>query len=269
MKKYFYSCILLASGVLLLSNSAGRGTVSGQGAAGAPGDGITCSSAGCHGSGGPFGAEMQISLTQNGEAVTEYRPGDTYDLAITVDATTGTPSRYGFQMTALIDNDNTAAGAFSNISANAKELTINDRAYLEHSGPSNSETFTATWTAPLQGTGAVTIYAAGIAANGNGGTSGDSGTLGSATIAEADLSSIKVLSTDEMSFSPNPANNFIFLDTKLNQNMVYSVLSIDGAKVASGNLENNSIDVSGLQKGLYLVVVNGDEFIYRQKIYKR
>lgn len=261
--------MLVASGAMLLSNSIGRGTSSGQGAAGAPGDGLTCSSGGCHGSAGPFAPDLQISLTQDGEQITEYRPGETYTLTVKVEATTGTPSRYGFQMTPVIDSDDSAAGSLTDISDNAKALTLNDRTYLEHDGPSNVDEFSATWTAPAEGSGDITVYAAGIAANGNGGPSGDSGTLGSVTFTESDLSSLKVLTKDEMSFSPNPANNFIIVDTKLNQSMVYNVLTIDGAKVASGNLENKSIDVSNFQNGLYIVTVKSQDFIYRQKIYKR
>ena len=268
MKRYIYSFMLVASGALLLSNAAGRGTASGQGSAGAPGDGTTCSSGGCHGSAGPFAPELQIILMKDGDQVTEYKPGENYTLGVVVEATSGNPTRYGFQMTALIDSDNTGAGSFSDISNNTQAISINNRTYLEHDGPSSSEEFSATWTAPIGGSGDVTVYAAGIAANGNGSNSGDSGKLNSVTFAESDLSSIKVLTSDEMSFSPNPTIDFIIVDTKLNESMVYNVLSISGAKVASGNLENNSIDVSDFQNGLYIVTVKGDDFIYRQKIYK-
>ena len=269
MKKYIYSFILVTAGAALMSNSIGRGSASGQGATGAPGDGLTCASSNCHGSTGPFAAEMEIVLMKDGEEVTSYLPGETYSMAIAVNAASGAPTRYGFQMTAVVDGDNSGAGTFSDVSSNAKELTLNSRTYLEHDGPSNSAEFMATWTAPAEGSGNVTVFAAGIAANGNGGTSGDSGAIGSMTFEEGDLSSIKVLTADEMSFSPNPAIDFIKVDTKLNQSMVYNVVSINGAKVASGIIQNNSIDISILTNGLYIVTVSGEDFIYRQKIYKR
>lgn len=269
MKKYIYSIMLIAGALALLSNAAGRGTISGQGASGAPGDGLTCASGNCHGSTGSFGTEINISLSKDGEEVSSYLPGETYALAITINATMGTPSRYGFQMTAVVDQDNSGAGAFSDVSSNAQMLNLNGRAYLEHNGPSNSETFMATWTAPEEGSGDVTVFAAGIAANGNGGTSGDTGATGSVTLAESDLSSVKILTNDEMSFSPNPAIDFIKVDTELNQSMLYDVLNINGAKVTSGNIENNTIDISNLTNGLYIVTVSGEDFIYRQKIYKR
>lgn len=260
--------MLLAGTLALLSNSAGRGSAAGQGATGAPGDGLTCASSNCHGSAGPFAAQIDIALSKDGEAVDQYVPGETYTMSITVDATSGTPSRYGFQMTAIV-GDNSGAGSFSEVSSNAQAINLNGRAYLEHNGPSNSETFTATWTAPEEGSGDVTVFAAGIAANGNGGTSGDSGATASVTISEDDLSNVKVLTSDEMSFYPNPAIDFIKVDTELNQSMVFDVLSTSGAKVMSGNLKNNSIDISNLTNGLYIVAVSGEDFIYRQKIYKR
>lgn len=261
--------MLVAAGATLISNSSGRGTASGQGAAGAPGDGLTCASSNCHGSGGPFAAQMNIVLMKEGEEVDFYLPGETYDMTISVESSTGTPSRYGFQMTALLDSDDSSAGSFTDISNNSQLVTLNERTYLEHNGSSITKDFTSTWTAPAEGSGDVTVFAAGIAANGNGGTSGDSGAIGSTTFTEGDLSSTKVLTADEMNFYPNPAQNFIKVDTKLSQSMVYDVLSINGVKVLSGRLENNSIDISNLANGLYLVAVSGDGFIYRQKIYKR
>lgn len=260
--------MLVAGALALLSNAAGRGSLFGQGAAGAPGDGLTCSSSNCHGSTGPFGAEMEVVLSKDGQAVDQYIPGESYTMSITVASSSGTPSRYGFQMTAIVD-DNSGAGTFSDLSANAQAVDINGRTYLEQNGPSNTETFTATWTAPAEGSGDVTVFAAGIAANGNSTPSGDSGAIGSVTISEDDLSSVTFLTSDDMRLSPNPAIDFIKVDTDLNQSMFYDVLSISGAKVASGNLQNNTIDISNLTNGLYIVAVSGEDFIYRQKIYKR
>jgi len=261
--------MLVAGALALLSNASGRGSASGQGASNAPGDSLTCASGGCHGSGGTFGTEVEISLTKDGEAVDSYVPGETYAMAITINATMGTPSRYGFQMTAVVDEDESGAGSFSDLSSNTKMLNLNGRAYLEHNGPSHTDTFMATWTAPEEGSGDITVFAAGIAANGNSLSSGDTGATGSVTIPENDLSSVTILSSDEMKFSPNPVIDFIKIDTELNQFMNYDVLSINGAKVSSGYVENNSIDISNLTNGLYIVTVSGEDFIYRQKIYKR
>lgn len=261
--------MLVSAGVILISNRSGRGTVSGEGASGAPGDGTTCMSGICHGSGGPFGAEIEILLGKDGEMVTEYTPGETYTMGIVVKTESGNPTRYGFQMTALVDSDDSAAGLFSDIGSNAKAITLNNRTYLEHNNPSTVDDFTATWTAPEIGTGDVTVYAAGVAANGNNNSSGDSGALNSFTFSEANLSSVKVLTSEEISFSPNPTNNLINVTTELNKFMIYDVISISGAKVASGNVKNYSIDISNIANGLYIVTVSGEDFIYRQKIYKR
>lgn len=261
--------MLLASGALLLSNAAGRGASSGQGASGAPGDGLTCSSSNCHGSQGPFAPELKLELNQDGVQVNEYTPGESYQLSVSVNATSGDPSRYGFQMTTLFDIDNTFAGEFSNISDNAQSVSINDRIYIEHNGPSGSDEFSANWTAPSEGSGSVTLYAAGVVTNGNGNTSGDSGTLGSLSITEADLSNIKVLTPEEMRITPNPASDFVLIDTELNQEMTYDMISINGLLLASGKLTNKYIDLSEVNSGMYIISVRGEDFVYRQKVYKR
>lgn len=59
---------------------------------------------------------------------------------------------------------------------------------------------------------------------------------------------------------PNPANNVLNILPK-NGNAInyFSISDLNGRTVASGNLTNNSIDVSSLSQGVYLVTIETEE----------
>lgn len=267
MKKLIYFstlCVCIAS---LLSNSIGRGTASNQGATNAPGDGLTCSSSNCHGSSN-FDPSVNITISQNGESIDLYKPGETYDLTVEISASEGTPSRYGFQMTSVVTSDNSGAGTLGDLSDNAKSLTLNNRTYLEHNGFSSVGVFSASWTAPAEGTGQVDIYAAGIAANGNGGTSGDGGATGILTLQEDDLSSIDEVDKPVISVYPNPTTDYLYFDTDIASDLDYEVYDLEGRVVLTGKTKNNAISLASLQKGMYIVHLFNEVEKYTNKIYK-
>ena len=112
---------------------------------------------------------------------TPYMPGQTYTLGVTVQRTG--QSRWGFEITALKASDNTAAGILSSTAQLTDTTrTFSGRMYVSHTTlngqdgtflGSSSGVWTFSWTAPAAGAGAVTFYAAGNAANGNGSSTGD------------------------------------------------------------------------------------------------
>ncbi len=171
------------------SNSGGRAAAANDGNTGAPGEsGLTCGT--CH-VGGAFTTVEALGVFEVGTMtpVTTYVPGTTYDVSFGITATTGTPSGYGFQMTAL-DAANADAGTFQNLGANvqmAAAANVGGRTYVEHGGgTSASGVFMMQWVAPTAGTGDVTFYYAGNAVDGTGTTGNDVGSAGgSITITEA------------------------------------------------------------------------------------
>lgn len=118
---------------------------------------------GCHsGTLNPTGGSYSVTGTNS------YYPGKSY--TITAALTGGT--KYGFQMTAVRASSTTVgAGSFSGTGFNT--TTQGGRPYARHSGASSTSSYGVTWAAPSTNVGTVTIYAAGVAANGNFSTSGD------------------------------------------------------------------------------------------------
>ena len=121
--------------------------------------------------------------------VTEYVPGNTYNIGLGL----SDPGmiRWGFEATALKDSDNSMAGTFGTlVDPHVTTLSSGGRTYACHTtngavAPGNPTDGTwwgtadgpvawlFTWTAPAQGAGDVTFYAAMVSADGNSSDTGD------------------------------------------------------------------------------------------------
>ncbi len=191
-KKYLLIIATIFSSTLLLSFSFSRNVEliedyapprSGGPAAnglgdrpGSPLSNSTCSA--CH-SGGSFSPTISISVLDNAQnQVTSYTPGESYSILYTVTSSSGTPNGYGMQSVVLSANTgNAEAGVLSSpTTSNSQISTSGGHKYFEHLGLNPTGIFSVNWTAPSSGFGNVSLYATGIAANGNGGTSGDQAT---------------------------------------------------------------------------------------------
>jgi hypothetical protein len=193
----------------------------------------------CH-SGGSFGASISMQLLDGGVPVTSYTAGTTYTIEYTV---AGTSSGFGFQGVALTST-NTAGGSFSAPSAGSQTVTIAGRSYVEHLGLSSNGNFQATWTAPAANSGSISFYGIGLAANSNGGTSGDQVTApGVITISESVQTSV--------TYTGNP-----FCGDATNQSPQVTGTANGTYSSAAGlsiNANTGVIDVSASTPGTYTV----------------
>jgi hypothetical protein len=137
---------------------------------GAPGQG-TCKS--CHGTGTDDVGNGSLTIS----APDFYMPGATDTITVTIQDPG--QQRWGFELTVLKNSDNTMAGALTSISPYTGTNSSGGITYIGHvSNVSADGTFAGTtngpvsweftWTAPLSGSGPVTFYFTGVAANGNG-----------------------------------------------------------------------------------------------------
>lgn len=131
----------------------------------------TCAT--CH-SGSFYSTLATIQLLDGtGSPVTSYTSGQSYTIRTTVVAGSGSPSGYGSQTVALTSANANAGSMTSATTPFTQIVTVSGRNYMEHLNPSVTGVFEVSWTAPVAGTGDVTLYGIGLAINGNGGTSGD------------------------------------------------------------------------------------------------
>lgn len=208
-----FGALGLGSVLLFSGNSSGRATAAGAGNTGAPGEGgQTCGT--CH-NGGSFGSVsgMLSVLDGSGSPVTEWVAGETYDVTLDINASSGSPAGYGFQLTALDESDN-EAGTLAAGTSNTKIAAasgVGGRVYAEQNGgASSTSSFTVSWTAPAAGAGAVTFYFCGNAVNGANGSANDNAMPGSSmSLQEAGgTTAIGQAGFDpQLTLFPNPAPN--------------------------------------------------------------
>jgi len=143
------------------------------GYAGSPFDtnGRTCGSGGgCHGT----GTTNQAGIITTNIPACGYTPGQTYN--ITVTASSPGRTKFGFSLSAQKTSDGVTAGTL--IISTGLQLNGGGR-YITHSNSTNAATASGTrvwnftWTAPVAGTGSVSLFAAVNCTNSNGATSGD------------------------------------------------------------------------------------------------
>lgn len=201
-KKYIFIASVIITSIIGIASSDGVAEDQNRDRTGSPDGSNTCVQ--CHNS-GSFNTQMNITVTNDmGMEVDSYVPGELYTLSFSV-ATPSPPfaDEYGFQSTVLADSDLSNAGEFLDPGANVQlqfvnTLSIDNRHIAEHSAPAPVGQFTVGWQAPSEDIGDVTIYASGIAANGNGASSGDQGANLSLTLSPGTVSSLESLNMDEL-----------------------------------------------------------------------
>jgi hypothetical protein len=131
---------------------------------GAPSEG-NCS--GCH-SGNLNSGSGDVVFSMEGLT---YVQDSTY--SATLQIVDGSKSKFGFQVTAL-DNNNNMAGSFTVTNpANTAAQSNLGRGYVSQKSANTNNTWSFDWTAPSSDIGPVTFFVAGNAANSNNSTSGD------------------------------------------------------------------------------------------------
>lgn len=194
-----------------------------------------------------------------GTPIDKYEPGKTYTVEFKITPTNGSPARYGFQAVALLDENNSNAGQFSQLGERVRSFTQSGRQYLVQSQPNTNGIFQATWIAPENTASSVSFYAAGLAANGNNSTGGDSPVTNKLSfpvlISSADEPQILSIAPTMI---PNPVQDIAQIT-----NIIIAKLSIfdtTGNLVYSNNVTHDSVlDLSSLTSGIYLALIEDEK----------
>ncbi|RMG82817.1 MAG: T9SS C-terminal target domain-containing protein [Bacteroidetes bacterium] len=278
--KIFYKVFTLAFlAFLLQSRSGGPAAVINQSVTGAPisdGNKGTCANTGCHMQGN-FDGALTFELLDDGTAVTQYEPGKSYILRLNIMATSGTPAAYGFQTVALDDAD-AQAGSWGNVGTDHHTVNLNNRVHVEQSKRLTENVIEMEWIAPAAGTGAVTFYSAALLSNANGNSLGDTTVSGSMSVNEKDPSSTNDLFREfaNISIYPNPVETNLTLQISSRTSGAFQVrlvdlsgkvIRIEPVTLLSG-ANSRSFDVSGLEKGLYMVQLFGKDHVATAQMLK-
>ena len=252
-RNYFYTALFAVPifAITLLSWSSGYNAVS---ITGSPGDsGSTCTQ--CHG-GGSYATTGTITTNI---PVSGYALNTNY--TVTVSFTGGSGSKRGFQLTA----EKLGGTKVGNFTAGSGSQVFNSGKTVAHTS-NNVSSWTFTWTSPSTNQGAVTFYAALNATNGNGGSSGDK--------VITTTTSVNVLGTEnffaqKFNVYPNPSTSETTIEMPQDiEKAEVSIFDLVGKQVLKTNITamDNSINVSNLQSGNYLISIATAQGIARKQL---
>src|SRR3989339_982513 len=136
-----------------------------DGRTGSPADSLqTCNDTGCHNNYALNSGPAAFSFSAPGS----YTPGEI--LSVSIAFGNSSTAKHGFELSAL-DTNNNHVGTFSSVNGDGNTQT-NNGDYIKHTSAGSSQSGNASWnvnwTAPADGEGVVTFYAAGNEANGDG-----------------------------------------------------------------------------------------------------
>lgn len=268
---------LLALGAFLFyGNSSGAAAVQGADRTGSPLSSGACNI--CH-SGGNFAPSLSLEILDGEELISEYEPGASYTMRLTINTDQGSPAAYGFQVVALTGENDANAGAWGATPDGIEVVTINGRDYAEQSEPRPENVVELEWTAPLDNPGEVRFYAAGNAVNGNVSTSGDAATsLSEPTVLTPRTSAFRspaVLDV-ELEVWPNPVIDQLELRIGGAEAGPYQLRITDGhgrllqsrtITLPAGD-HRETLDFNGLPAGSYLLHLSDGQRVAAQRVLK-
>ena len=260
-----FSILAIGCGAFFISAEDGVAEGQNKDRTGAPGSSATCGTSNCHDD-GMFQSNITVQVidTQTAMPVSSYDPGSTYVFSVTVNGTGNSVT--GMQATALLAIDNSNAGSFSLPGPNSQLEDVDGRHFIEHSQPNMGSEFVGFWTAPQAGSGAVEIYASGIAGNGNGSKSGD----GFAGAVNLSLSEGGVSVQEQtLNFHAYVVDQVANLTTNLPGELRFYDLSGKLLQLEQVNAGSSVIPVSDLSTGIALMYFKSGNHVATQKVLLR
>ncbi|TVZ55394.1 putative secreted protein (Por secretion system target) [Lutibacter sp. Hel_I_33_5] len=263
-KNYIFKTILFlipVTAFIMMSASAGR---DGGGWSSSPGDdNKTCTSCHLTSNAGDFGATVTLQTEVPAEG---YSLNTSYGLQI--DMTSSSNSRHGFQITAEKESDGSKIGTFT-VGGSDTQL-VNSGTHVTHTTSGNSQkTWNLNWKAPATDQGAIKFYVAAIAGNGSG-TSGDQ----VVTATSSSFSVLGIAEAKKLNFSmyPNPAKDRVQVRlSNREQNALVTISDYTGKTVQKRQVSSsdNSLDISNLASGVYIMKISSDGKVGTKKLIKR
>jgi len=238
---------------------------------------------GCHSTFALNSGSGSVSVTSNIPSW-EYTPGQSYSISLTV-AHTGR-SLFGLGFEALTSTNANAGTLTAGTGSQIKTKTVSgvSRRNIVHqlgggSGTTDSHTFTFSWLAPTAGTGNVTFYYAGVAADGSNGNKQDYVYTGSQVVTEFVAPSgvhELVNGVNDVRIYPNPVKNEFILNYSLAENarVESGIYSLTGQLVQVISNDNQTkghqselVNLNeNIGTGVYILYIRAGETTRTQKI---
>jgi len=210
-------------------------------------------------------------ITSSPSLAAGYTASTVYTITVTVaDNVAPHNALFGFDFEALFASGASAGTlAITNSTLTKllnKTVSSNVRVNVVHTGTDNvgpdSQAFSFTWTAPATGSGNVTFYTSGLAADNTGGTSGDNVYTSTLNVPEYTVGINEASDNASLTIFPNPVKEMLNMNYSLTSasKVQINVYSLDGKKISVVEKEqtagsyNERFNVKNvLAKGIYVV----------------
>lgn len=280
--KFVYTFFaVVCAAIIFMGSSGGRASSANSGNTGAPGDaGATCIT--CHGTNANITVDLAIAITDDdGNAIDKYVPGTVYNGSVSLAASMGTPSAWGFQVVALrgaLNENGESVNTFSDPTSNVQITTITSgRQYAEHNGPSATGDFNFKWTAPEEASGPVTFYSCGNGVNLNGGTSGDNAACSTLELQERPVSVADLAREAKLTVFPNPvaAQINLSVNSRLTGPYTARLLDVAGREwlrqpvTLTGGEDRFRFAAEGVPAGIYFLQLSNGSLATTLRVVKR
>ncbi|MBL4624823.1 MAG: T9SS type A sorting domain-containing protein [Flavobacteriales bacterium] len=278
MKKA-YTFVLISAAICLAGVApeiASNGAPSSS--TGAPNEG-TCGTIGCHDDGlVNAGTASNTFIYNNG--IAEYIPGETYTITVRIEDSG--IERFGYQLLALNNTDNSNSGSFvitdplrTQIIDNTVDPQLLDRRYATYlyAGTSAVVTgvgeWTIDWTAPVNDVGDVTFYYATLSADNDGTDSGDEFYTNSFVISPSAVLNIEGEHAQKFSVNiyPNPTTGIVNVELQKEGGSLIEIYNMQGSLIRSVDVSQKiaKINLKELSDGNYMIRISrGNEKIVKQ-----
>ena len=262
MKNIYIFLAILCVPAILLTYSFSTGSPGGY--TNSPIDFRNCTNCHAPGPANPVDGWITSNIPVEG-----YTPGNTY--TITATGTHDGVVKFGFELTA--ESSDSKIGTFAITEPGRTKLTGANNAVTHTSGgttPSgNTNLWSVDWTAPADGAGDITFYAAFNAANGNGANTGDIIYTSSQTYSEFHVGIADNQLKDQLSVYPNPATAYVNVDLPAKSEL--RILNMTGQEVMYRRNTSTSerIELSNLSNGVYFIQVSNNNNLATIRLLKK
>ncbi|MES2798941.1 MAG: choice-of-anchor V domain-containing protein [Bacteroidota bacterium] len=265
------------SGTIKIQNKCATKNSGGApaGRTGAPGE-PSCATSTCHSGATQDGSiENTLTLLSGVTPVTDYIPGETYNVVV---AMTSNPTKRGFQATALTAT-NAMAGNFTGQTPGGTAVSTSaGRKYANHTSSSNLSSqisqWTWTWTAPATNVGPVTFYLATNKTNSSNTSSGDVIYLSQHVFGSTASLQEETTNQFEVGYNFEKHQLELSLESELTDEMILNLLDLNGKSVFHASLgksiegvNKTSIKLpSDIENGIYVATIFAGNHPYSQKV---
>jgi len=229
-------------------------------------DQSSCNGSNCHNT-NELNSGNGSAVIELSDDVLNYLPDVVYNVSLTIEQVGS--KKFGFQMVAFDENDNSVGTFFGNETAHTATQNLGDIQFINHKNApegDGSYTFNMEWQAPAEDLGTINFYASANAADGMGGSTNDFiYTVKFAFPSTTDTNIASFTVDEQITVYPNPTNGILNIDSE-NKNIDGLFLYSAGGQLLQTFPSSEIIDLTDYDSVVYFLKILADDAYLIKKI---